>query len=159
MVLDPNERKVLESLDEILNQKSILSSLVPLIDKTFDEFKQSGVTSLTKNIPLEIFGDKLPGEINLCRLFILKANTKSKIERHTNSFQRTFTYSGEGDTKVFLNGTWKSETRKSTENSIEDRWLSVSENIWHEPKALNTNWITITFHTAKENEITDEYMV
>ena len=152
-----SERKILESLDEILNQKNILNSLVPLIDKAFDEFKQNGITSLTKNIPLEIFKDKLPSAIGLCRLFILKANTKSKIERHTNSFQRTFTYSGEGDTKIFLNNVWESNIRKSTGSKIDDRWFSVRENTWHEPIAHSCDWITITFHTAKENEIIDEY--
>ena len=121
------------------------------------ELEQKEVVSITENIPLEIFGDDLPASINLCRLFILKANTKSKIEKHVNSYQRTFSYFGEGNINILENRTWKSNIRKSSGSLINDRWLSVPENTWHQPIALSTDWITVTFHTASENKIIDEY--
>lgn len=148
---------MLEVLDKILKQKNVLISLNSLINDAKKEFKESESLSLTKNISLEMF-PKLPSSINLCRLFILRANTKSKIEKHINSFQRTFTYSGEGNTKIFENGKWSSNLRIDSGDSIEKRWLSVPENTWHEPISLSRDWITITFHTASENQIIDEYM-
>ena len=151
------EKNILENLDGLLKKRDIISFITPMINEIKKELNQKKVISITKNIPTESFGNELPASINLCRLFILKANTKSKIERHTNSYQRTCTLYGEGDTKIFENNTWKSNVRKDSGSSIEDRWLSVPENTWHQPIALSDDWITITFHTASENEIIDEY--
>ena len=129
-----------------------------LINKTIldvvSELKASDSISITKNIPIEKLSTQLPEEIRLCRIFALKANTKSKIERHPNSIQRTFTYFGEGDTKILENNVWKSNIRTSSTN---DRWLSVPKNTWHQPISLSSDWVTITFHTALESEIIDEY--
>ena len=152
-----HELKIISSLDEILKDESIRKTIDLALSRAKERFTQSTVPSITEIIPLSIFGDKLPKEINLCRLFILKANTKSKIERHTNSYQRTYTLYGEGDTKILENNIWKSNVRKSLGSSINDKWLSVPEDTWHEPIALSTDWVTITFHTASEDEIVDEY--
>ena len=151
------EKNILENLDNLLKKKNIISLIAPIINEVKKELEQKQVVSITKNIPVESFGSELPASINLCRLFILKANTKSKIERHTNSYQRTYTLYGEGDTKIFENNVWKSNVRKSSGSSIEDRWLSVPDNTWHQPISFSDGWITITFHTASESEIIDEY--
>ena len=151
------EKKILEQLDDLLKKKDTIDLITPIINEVKKELEQKKIVSVTKNIPVESFSSELPTSINLCRLFILKANTKSKIERHTNSHQRTYTLYGKGDTKIFENNVWKSNVRKSSGNSIEDKWLSVPENTWHQPIALLDDWITITFHTASESEIVDEY--
>lgn len=151
------EEKLLASLEIALNNKFI----VPLINKSVSNIKlelsETDSISITKTIPVDRFNGLLPGQIKLCRIFALKANTKSRIERHTNSYQRTLTCFGEGDTKILENNVWKSNIRKGLGSSIENRWLSVPENTWHQPIALSTDWITITFHTASESEIIDEY--
>ena len=151
------EKNILEKLDSLLKKGDIVSLITPMVSEVKKELKQKKAVSITKNIPVESFGSELPASINLCRLFILKANTKSKIERHTNSYQRTYTLYGEGDTKIFENNAWKSNVRKSSGSSIEYRWLSVPENTWHQPISFSDDWITITFHTASESEIIDEY--
>ena len=119
--MNPQELKIISSLDKILGDELIRKTIDLALSKAKERFTQSTVPSMTETIPLSVFGDKLPKEINLCRLFILKANTKSKIERHTNSYQRTYTLHGEGDTKIFENNVWKSNVRKSSGSSIEDR--------------------------------------
>ena len=151
------EKSILEKLDSLLKKGDIANLITPMISEVKKELEQKQVVSITKNIPVESFGSELPTSINLCRLFILKANTKSKIERHTNSYQRTYTLCGKGDTKIFENNVWKSNVRKSSGSSIENKWLSVPENTWHQPISFSDDWITITFHTAFENEIIDEY--
>ena len=151
------EKIFLEKLDGLLKKREIISLITPIISEVKKELEQKKVVSITKNIPVELFGSELPTSINLCRLFILKSNTKSKIERHTNSYQRTYTLYGEGDTKILENNIWKSNIRKSLGSSIEDRWLSVPENTWHQPISFSDDWITITFHTTSESEIIDEY--
>ena len=152
-----NKLSIISTLDDILKDESIRKIIDMILSKAKEKISQSTSISITETIPLSVFDDKLPKEINLCRLFILKANTKSKIERHANSFQRTFTLLGEGDTRVLENNIWKSNIRKSKGTSIEERWLSVPKNTWHEPIALSSDWATITFHTASESEILDEY--
>ena len=151
------EKSILEKLDGLLKKEGIVSLITPIINEIKKELEQKKVVSITKNIPVKSFGNELPTSINLCRLFILKANTKSTVERHTNSYQRTYTLHGKGNTKIFENNVWESTVRKSSGSSIEDRWLSVPENTWHQPISFSDDWITITFHTASESEIIDEY--
>ncbi len=151
------ENKLLESLDIALNNKLVVPFINEAISNVTIELTKSNFTSITKNISIDKFNGLLPNQIKLCRIFALKANIKSKVERHTNSPQRTFTYIGEGDTKILENNIWKSNVKKNVGSSIDDRWLSVPENTWHQPIALSNDWITITFHTASEDEIIDEY--
>ena len=134
--MNPDELKIISSLNKTLEDESIRKTIDLALSRAKERFTQNTVPSMTETIPLSVFGDKLPNEINLCRLFILKANTKSKIERHTHSYQRTFTLHGEGDTKILVQNIWKSNIRKSSESLINDKWLSVPENTWHEPIAL-----------------------
>ena len=152
-----NKLLIISILDDILKDESIRKIIGMILSKAKEKLLQGTSISIVETIPLSVFGGKLPKEINLCRLFILKANTKSKIERHTNSYQRTLTLYGEGDTKILENSMWKSNVRKSSGGSMEDRWLSVPENTWHQPIALSSDWVTVTFHTASESGIIDEY--
>ncbi len=151
------EEKLFASLEVALNNKLIVSLINESVSNIKRELSQKGSISITKTIPVGTLNGLLPSQIKLCRIFALKANTKSKIERHANSYQRTYTLCGEGDTKIFKNNVWKSNVRKSSGNSIKDKWLSVPENTWHQPIALSDDWVTITFHTASESEIIDEY--
>ena len=149
------EQKLLELLELNINSSNLL--IRKSVSSALSELNNGNSISVTKNIPVKEFFSKLPKEVKLCRIFALKANTKSKIERHTNSYQRTLTLYGEGDTKILENNIWKSNIRKSLVSPAEDRWLSVPENTWHQPIALSTDWITIIFHTASESKIIDEY--
>ena len=155
--MNQDEEKLFTSLEEVLNDKFIASLINESVLNIRLELPKIDSISITKTIPINKFNGLVPSQFKLCRIFALKANTKSKIERHTNSYQRTFTLCGEGDTKILENNIWKSNIRKSSGSSAEDRWLSVPENTWHQPIALSTDWITITFHTASESEIIDEY--
>ena len=151
------ELEIISILNDILKDKSVAKVIEDNFSNAKEKLVNSSLSFITEIMPLSVFGNKLPKEINLCRLFILKANTKSKIEKHTNSYQRTFTYYGEGDTKILNDGVWRSNIKSDKGDLISDRWLSVPENTWHEPIALSNDWGTITFHTASENEIMDEY--
>ncbi|MBI3591043.1 MAG: hypothetical protein HY094_06685 [Candidatus Melainabacteria bacterium] len=153
MVINIEDKTILEALDQIIKDPKIMKFLIPLVE----EARNEKCFPVTKNVPLSLFEQKLPKQINLCRIFILPANTTSKIERHTNSFQRTVTVVGSGETKILNNNIWVSNVRTARGKTIEERWLSVPENTWHQPISGTEDWITITFHTALENEIIDEY--
>ena len=76
MVFDIKEIVTLETLDQIIKDSQILSSITPLIE----EVKREKWFPVTKNIPLSLFDNKLPKQINLCRIFVLCANTASKLK-------------------------------------------------------------------------------
>ena len=153
MVINIEDKTILEALDQIIKDPKIIRFIIPLIE----EAKSEKCFPVTKTVPLSLFENKLPKQINQCRIFILGANTKSKIERHTNSFQRTVTIFGSGDTKVLINNIWVSNIRRADGKTIEDRWLSVPENTWHQPISGKEDWITVAFHTASEGQIVDKY--
>lgn len=153
MIFDIKEKSIVEILDRVIKDSQILSSITPLIEGA----KNETVATVTKNVSLSLFKKKLPKQINLCRIFVLRANTASKVERHINSFQRTVTILGSGDTKILNNNVWVSNVRTADGKTIKDRWLSVPENTWHQPISKKEDWVTVTFHTARESEIIDEY--
>ncbi len=153
MVINIEDKTILETLDQIIKDPKIMKFLIPLVE----EARNEKYFPVTKTVLLSLFENKLPKQINLCRIFILGANTKSKIEKHKNSFQRTVTIFGLGDTKVLNNNIWVSNIRKADGKTIKDRWLSVLENTWHQPISGQEDWITVTFHTASEDQIIDEY--
>lgn len=153
VTIDFKEKTILEKLDQIIREPQIINLLISLIE----EAKNEKFFPITENIPLSLFKDKLPRQINLCRIFILPPNTKSKIEKHKNSFQRTVTVFGSGDTKILNNDLWISNVKRADGKTIEERWLSVPEDTWHQPISGKEDWITVTFHTALESDIVDEY--
>ena len=153
MIFDIKEKSILEILDRVIKDSQILSSITPLIE----EAKNETVATVTKNVSLSLFKKKLPKQINLCRIFVLRANTASKVERHINSFQRAVTIIGSGNTKILTKDVWVSNIRTASAKTIKGRWLSVPENTWHQPIAGLDDWITITFHTASGRYIVDEY--
>ena len=147
------EKTILEALDHIINDPNIKDSLAPFIE----EAKQTKEDFASITVPISLFKDMLPKEINLCRIFVLRAKKASRVEKHTNSFQRTLTIIGSGNTKILNNNTWTSNLRKDSDKVIENRWLSIPADTWHQPLAEEEDWITITFHTADADEIIDEY--
>ena len=156
--MNSKEHEVIKGLDEVLKLSYITELINTTVLEAEEDLYNSKLPSITKTVPLKIFEDKLPNFINLCRVFILCANTESKIERHTNSFQRTMSWKGFGKTKVLTGNEWMlHESRASKDANLESRWLSVPSDTWHQPISGDKNWATVTFHTAGENEIIDEY--
>lgn len=156
--MDQKELNLISCLDELLkfeSNKTFIEEGIAIANKKLDG---ENLKSVTVTIPISKFGEKLPKGFGLCRIFILKANTEAKVERHTNSIQRVMSYKGSGTIKVQRSNKWISNPLSSNKNNpVENRWLTVEENIWHQPISGPENWITVTFHTADEKTIIDEY--
>lgn len=148
------EIKLLTKLEEIIN--SNLDLIDDKVGKAYLDFTYSNKDSYTTTIPIESLGNDLPKEAGLFRIYIQKADTIAKVERHKNSTQRVMSYRGTGSIRVQDNDAWTSNPLKSHGN-IKGKWLTVKPNIWHQPIASDNDWITLTFHTASESEIIDEY--
>ncbi|MGR0278350.1 hypothetical protein ACUM5Y_04785 [Marinomonas dokdonensis] len=123
------------------------------------------------NIPVTHFTQALNAPeqsmIGLCRVFILRAGCKMpRPEIHRNSIQRLVSFKGEGSISSASPGgvdmTFKACAIVSPElDSAEDLmncWDVVPENTWHFPQAdAGQDWFTVTFHSATEDTIVDEY--
>jgi hypothetical protein len=123
------------------------------------------------NIPISQFSAQMTeeqqGMVSLCRVFILRAGCKMpRPEIHRNSIQRLVSYKGQGS---IFSATPGGVDRNFSEcaisspshdgsSSIDSSWDLVPENTWHFPMAgKNEDWFTVTFHSANEADIIDEY--
>jgi len=123
------------------------------------------------NIPIKYFRDKIPEDqqamIALCRVFILRAGSKMpRPEIHRNSIQRLLSFKGEGSifsaspggVNMMFNEYAIVSPNKASSPTIEKNWDIVPENTWHFPVAgKSEDWFTVTFHSASEADIIDEY--
>ena len=123
------------------------------------------------NLPISHFSDKLSeeqkGMIGLCRVFILHAGCKMpRPEIHRNSIQRLVSYTGEGAIHSAAKGGVDMNFKECAivspdKNNLSDfdkSWDVVPENTWHYPVAgEREDWFTVTFHSASEADIIDEY--
>ncbi|PWQ93421.1 hypothetical protein [Leucothrix arctica] len=123
------------------------------------------------NISIDHFANKIPDEqkgmVGLCRVFILRAGCKMpRPEIHRNSIQRLVSFTGEGAIHSASPGGVDMSFKecavvspdKNLTSSFDKSWDVVPENTWHYPVAgKNEDWFTVTFHSAGETEIIDEY--
>lgn len=106
------------------------------------------------------------GQIRLCRLFLLRRGARMAVpERHRNSVQRLVSYRGSGSIHQGVPGGGPEglKARAICSPSADDsglacHWDIVPAGVWHFPEADGgEDWATVTFHSASEGEIVDEY--
>lgn len=129
-------------------------------------------------IPIELFTDGLPpalaAKTRLCRAFLLRRESRMAVpEVHRNSVQRLVSYQGWG--RIHAESAEGGSSRDGPRNlaarainspdrgdpfalPIERSWDIVPAGVWHYPEAGGgADWATVTFHSASEDEIIDEY--
>jgi len=153
------ERELLEDLERLLHEPGIKAGLEEKAEELRKILRQNPEqVSATKTVGLELFGDRLPAEIKLCRVFLLRVGAKAKVERHTNSIQRLYSLEGAGSILIREGQNWRSQEMSSKPATrLEERWSWVGANVWHQPAAVREDWVTVAFHTAGSDEIVDEY--
>ena len=105
--------------------------------------------------------------VNLCRVFILRKGRRMETpEIHRNSIQRLASYRGHGTIHSAGPGGHDMDFKPYALHDCErsggtDRnqlWDVIPVNTWHFPEAsAESDWHTVTFHTAGSAEIVDEY--
>jgi len=157
--MDQSEQEYLRKIEALLdNEKARF-----VIDKAVIETKamlDADPERLTAavQVSLSVFGDSLPSEIKSCRVFALRAGLESGIECHPNSHQRVLSLEGTGEIRVFDDPEpYTVSLRSDRGGPLKLRWGSLQENIWHQPVAGMEDWVVLTFHTASEDELIDEY--
>ena len=90
-------------------------------------------------------------------VFAIRAQANTGAERHPNSQQRMMSYRCSGELQIWTGERWRSNTLVSDlEAQIENRWISIPPNTWHQAVVTKENWIVVSFHTVAEGELIEE---
>jgi hypothetical protein len=155
---DTKERALLEKLDAAIRR--------PPVRKLLDDIAGRLEARLTRNpgalmewevVPLTAYGGELPSAVRSSWVFILRAGAATGAERHPNSQQRMMSYRGAGDFPVWRDGAWRSNLLVSDEGvPLERRWVSIPPMVWHQSMKPAQDWVVVSFHTAREDELIEE---
>jgi hypothetical protein len=157
--MDPCEQEYLRKIEALLDSEKarVVIDKAVLDTKAMLDAEPERLTAAVQ-VSLSVFGGSLPSEIKSCRVFALRAGIESRIECHPNSHQRVLSLEGTGKISVFDTPEhYTVSLRSDTGGPLERRWGSLQENIWHQPVAGVEDWVVLTFHTASEAELIDEY--
>lgn len=137
--------------------KDGLEPIVELVQEKLAEQPESGMAWAP--VPLGLYAEELFPEIQSSWVFILRAGAPPEAERHRhpNSWQRVMSYRGNGDLQTFRDNRWESNPLVSDEGaSLESRWASIPNNVWHQAVVTNEDWVVISFHTVPTTELVEE---
>jgi hypothetical protein len=169
--MEAEERTRLEKLDTIVRSDELRAEIDPVVDRVRAALSQQPDALMTwERIPLEIFGQGLPEEIQSGWIFVLRAGADTGAERHPNSHQRMMTLQGSGDMKTESKKgelrikkdekgiDWQSNVLVSEPSApLERRWISIPPNVWHRPVVgPDVDWVVISFHTVPAEELIEE---
>jgi hypothetical protein len=157
--MTPEERRRLESIDTILQSRTVREQIRPIIERVRAELARKNDAVMTwEPVPLTVFGGALPGEIRSAWVFVLRAGVDTGAERHPNSHQRMMSFEGSGDMQTGKPGQWKSNVLIGNRDaSMEQRWISIPQNAWHRPVVgTDSDWTVVSFHTVPAEELIEE---
>ncbi len=158
ITLDQEESTILEALDTAARAESVIYRIDAIVSRVEQKLRVRPDDLLAwEPIPLDFYTSPLPETIRSSWVFILRANTTTGAERHPNSHQRMMSYRGSGDFQTRTEGDWCSRILKSDQTlPIEERWISIPPNVWHQGIVPGENWVVVSFHSAAEHELIEE---
>ncbi len=151
-------RKILEALDRLLHRAALQKEINARARRVERKLAADPDAQLAwETLPLGWFGKRLPGGIRSAWVFVLRKRTNTGAERHPNSLQRTFSWSGRGNLQRLSHAGWHSHQVVSDPRaSLEKRWLSIPQGTWHRPIVCRQNWVVVSFHTARARALIEE---
>lgn len=158
MPLPEDELRILGSLDSSLRSEALSRRVEQIAGRVEQALVAHPERLLAwEPIPPDAFSPTLPEMILSSWVFILRANTVSGAERHPNSLQRMMSYRGAGDFQTRTAGDWSSHFLTSEPTApLEERWISIPENVWHQGVVGSEHWVVVSFHTASESDLIEE---
>jgi hypothetical protein len=157
-VLTEKEMRVLERLDAAVASPSAKEALVPIAARV-EKMLQRGPEAIEawEVVPLYVYGGGLPSDVRSSWVFILRRGVTTGAERHPNSRQRMVTWSGGGDFQVHDGERWRSHLLAGpSEQPLENRWISIPPNTWHQGVVSGEDWVVVSFHTVPAEELVEE---
>jgi phosphinothricin acetyltransferase len=155
---EPGEVSVLEVLDRLLQQGPVRAFLDAVVVRVEQRLRDDPAAVMAwEAIPLELYGSPLPGSIQSSWVFILRENVATGAERHPNSRQRMMSYRGSGDLQARTGERWESNLLASDCHlTLEQRWVAIPENVWHQAVTPGADWVVVSFHTVPAGELIEE---
>ncbi len=164
------ERSLLQQLDRIVRLEQVRAQILPIVERVRAELtRKQDALMAWEPIALTLFGDALPAAIHSGWVFILRAGANTGAERHPNSHQRMMSFEGTGNMQTDAESAdrsgraafdiaWKSNVLVSdTEASLEQRWISIPQNVWHRPVIpKGADWVVVSFHTVPAKQLIEE---
>ena len=156
--MSPQERLILESLDTLLQSDAVRAGIDPIVKRVERKLAQDHAAAMAwEPIPLSIYGESLPPFIRSSWVFILRARATTGAERHPNSHQRMISFRGTGDLQTGGEGRWQSNLLISDRDAdLEQRWVSIPQNVWHQAVVPDADWVVVSFHTVPAEELIEE---
>jgi hypothetical protein len=153
-----SERAILETLDAAARTPGAASALRPIGERVVATLARGPKEiEAWDAVPLELYGAGLPAEIRSSWIFILRRGVTTGAERHPNSRQRMVTLSGGGDFQVHDGKHWVSHRLSSDPRApLEERWLSIPPDTWHQGVVGEEDWLVLSFHTVPAEELIEE---
>jgi hypothetical protein len=154
--MDRGERQILKALDAAV--RSAAASIEPIIASVDRKLQEKPAEVLAwEAIPLDRYHRRLPESIRSSWVFVLRANVATGAERHPNSHQRMMSYRGRGDFQTRPGREWCSHHLTSDPSApMEERWISIPPNVWHQGVVGSDNWAVVSFHTVSEQQLVEE---
>jgi hypothetical protein len=154
--MNRDEREILEALDAAV--RTAATTIEPLIIAVDSKLRDRPEDVLAWTpIPLDSYPNPLPDSIRSSWVFVLRAGVVTGAERHPNSHQRMMSYRGHGDFQTRPDDSWRSHFMSSGPSaSLEERWISIPPNVWHQGIVGPEDWAVVSFHTVPEEELIEE---
>ncbi|HJT82502.1 MAG TPA: hypothetical protein VJ719_15005 [Chthoniobacterales bacterium] len=158
--MSPEEVTIIKLLDDIVRSAKVRALLDLAVVRTCEDLRARPKSVMAwEPLPLAPFGE-LPRFIRSAWIFVLRAGSNTGPERHPNSHQRMMSYAGVGDlqTRATADEPWQSNVLISDSNaSLEQRWISIPQNIWHQPViSPDDDWVVVSFHTVPAEDLIEE---
>jgi hypothetical protein len=153
------EHKILQALDAAVSSPAAVASLVAIGERVLATLRRAGPAEIEawESVPLSLYAVALPAEIRSSWVFVLRGGVTTGAERHPNSIQRMMSWSGEGDFQVHDGERWRSHVLRSDPRApLEERWLSIPPDTWHQGVVGAQDWLVISFHTVEANALIEE---
>jgi hypothetical protein len=154
----PTERAILSRLDAAISNPGTAAALLPICERVLATLARGPrEIEAWESVPLELYGTALPSEIRSSWIFVLRRGVTTGAERHPNSIQRMASLSGGGDFQVHDGERWRSHLLAGDPRAaLEERWISVPANTWHQGVVGERDWLVVSFHTVPADELVEE---
>ena len=155
--MDPAERRVLETLDRAVRDPAVADHLTRVADRVEARLEADpGADLAWEPIPLDLYAE-LPPDVRSSWVFVLRAGATTGGERHPNSRQRMTSWRGGGDFQTRPGEHWEShQLVNRLDAPLEDRWLSIPPNVWHQGVVDDQHWAVVSFQTATAENLIEE---
>jgi hypothetical protein len=153
------EASVLRRLDAAAASPAALAVLDRIAARVLATLARApGEIEAWEAVPLDVYGaGAVPSDVGSSWVFALRRGVATGAERHPNSRQRMFGWSGGGDFQVHDGVRWVSHRLSSDRAApIEERWLSIPPDTWHQGVVGDEDWVVVSFHTVPKAELVEE---